>query len=208
MSITSLFIQNILILMKKRSISVSYGVPFVPLPLHTKNKLNIFGASISKCSFDFKIELRFRNGAPISKSRFDFGIELRFQNWTSISNGAFICKSSFDFEMEHRFRNGASISKSNFDFEMELRFRNKPSISKWSFDFEIELRFQNAASISKWSFDFNLKVFHVIFCTEKRDVVWVHASILRFYRGQSSSLASWPEKRREKEREMVEWNDK
>ena len=189
MSITSLFIQNILILMKKRSISVSYGVPFVPLPLHTKNKLNIFGASISKCSFDFKIELRFRN-------------------WTSISNGAFICKSSFDFEMEHRFRNGASISKSNFDFEMELRFRNKPSISKWSFDFEIELRFQNAASISKWSFDFNLKVFHVIFCTEKRDVVWVHASILRFYRGQSSSLASWPEKRREKEREMVEWNDK
>ena len=61
-----------------------------------KNKLNIFGASISKSSFDFKIELRFQNGASISKSNFDFEIELQFQNG----------KWSFDFKIELRFRNG------------------------------------------------------------------------------------------------------
>ena len=41
----------------------SYGVPFVPLHLHMKDKLNIFSASISKWNLDFKIEVRFRNRA-------------------------------------------------------------------------------------------------------------------------------------------------
>ena len=61
-----------------------------------KNKLNIFGASTSKSSFDFEMELRFQNRASISKSNFDFEIELRFQNG----------KWSFDFKIELRFRNG------------------------------------------------------------------------------------------------------
>ena len=64
-----------------------------------KNKLNIFGASISKSSFDFEMELRFQNRASISKSNFDFEME----------NGASISKSSFDFEME----------KSKFGFKIK-----------------------------------------------------------------------------------------
>ena len=44
-----------------------------------KDKLNIFWASISKWSFDFKIELRFRNGTSISKWGFDFKIKLRLE---------------------------------------------------------------------------------------------------------------------------------
>ena len=79
-----------------------YGVPFVPLRFYMKNKLNVFGASISKSSFDFEMELRFQNRASISKWSFDFKIEL----W---------------------FRNRASISK----WKMELRFQNRASISKW-----------------------------------------------------------------------------
>ena len=42
-----------------------YGVPFVTLHLHMKDKLNIFGASISKWSLYFKIELQFSIGAFI-----------------------------------------------------------------------------------------------------------------------------------------------
>ena len=42
-----------------------YGVPFVPLHLHMKDKLKIFGGSILKWSLDLKIELRFSNGAFI-----------------------------------------------------------------------------------------------------------------------------------------------
>ena len=163
-----------------------YSVPFVPLHLYVKNKLNIFGlpfqnrTSILKSSFDFKMELRFRNGASISKWSFDFKMELRFRNRASI------LKWSFDFEMELPFRNGASISKWSFDFEMELRFRNRASISKWSFDFKIELRFQ-------------LKIFHVTFWTEKRHVISVTCSCTclfsGFYRGQKLADQRWEEKR-------------
>ena len=115
-----------------------YGVPFVPLHLHMKDKLNIFGALISKWSLDFKIELRFSNGALIWKQSFDFEMELRFQNKIKLrfQNWTLISKWSFDFKI-----------KSSYDFEMKLRFRkelwfqNQASISKWSFDFKIELRF-------------------------------------------------------------------
>ena len=93
----------------------------------------------------------FRNRASISKWSFDFKIEFRFRKRSSIS------KSSFAFKMELRFENGASISKWSFDFKMELRFGNEASIWKWSFDFEIELRFRNGISISKWSFDFEME---------------------------------------------------
>ena len=63
-------------------------------------------ASISKWSFDFKLELRFE-------------MELRFQNRASISKPrASISKWSFNFKIELSFqnqeiqsRNGASISK-------------------------------------------------------------------------------------------------
>ena len=58
---------------------------FVPLHLHMKDKLNIFGASILKWSFDSKMELRFQNGASISKSNFDFEMELPLRNGASIS---------------------------------------------------------------------------------------------------------------------------
>ena len=47
--------------------SQSYGVPFVPLRLCMKDKLNIFEASISKWSLGLKMELRFSNGAFIWK---------------------------------------------------------------------------------------------------------------------------------------------
>ena len=98
-----------------------YGVPFVPLHLYVKNKLSIFWASISKSNFDFKMELRFRNG----KGSFDFKIELRFRNGASISK----------WKTELRFQNG----KGSFDFKIELRFQNRASISKWSFDFKMGL---------------------------------------------------------------------
>ena len=109
----------------------TYGVPFVPLHLYMKNKLNIFGASISKSSFDFQIDLLFPNGASISKSSFDFEIKLPFHNG----------KWRFNFKFELRFQNGASILKSSFDFEME----KGASVSKW----KRELQFQNRSSISK-----------------------------------------------------------
>ena len=136
----------------------NYSVPSVPLYVHMKDKLNIFGASISKWNFDFKIELRFQNGTLISKWRFDFQIELRFQSRPLISNGAFIWKWSFGFKMELWFWNQASITKWSFNFEIELRCRNEASMSKSSFDFQIEVRFQNEASISKWCFDFEIKL--------------------------------------------------
>ena len=53
-----------------------YGVLFVLLHLFMKNKLNIFGASILKSSFDFKIELPFRNTASILIWSFDFEMGL------------------------------------------------------------------------------------------------------------------------------------
>ena len=149
-------------------------------------------ASISKSSFDFKMEYgaSISNRASISKWSFDFKIEHQFQNGASIS------KWGFDFKMEK----GASISKSSFNFEMELRFQNRASISKSNFDFKME----KGASISKWSFDF--EIFHVTFWTEKRHVisvhVFLHLSILRFL---SWPKASWPEIRREKDPEW--WNE-
>ena len=81
--------------------------------IYMKDKLNIFGASVSKWSL-------------ISKSNFDFEIELRFQNRTSIF------KRSFHLKIELPFRNGASILKWSFDFQKELRFWNRASISKSS----------------------------------------------------------------------------
>ena len=74
--------------------------------IYMKDKLNIFGASVSKWSL-------------ISKSNFDFEIELRFQNRTSIF------ERSFHLKIELPFRNGASILKWSFHFEMELRFQNR-----------------------------------------------------------------------------------
>ena len=61
----------------------------------SKINLNIFGASISKWSFNFKIELLFWNGTQISKWSFDFEVDLRSQNQTSISNGATSPKKTF-----------------------------------------------------------------------------------------------------------------
>ena len=136
----------------------NYSVPSVPLYVHMKDKLNIFGASISKWNFDFKIELRFQNGTLISKWRFDFEIELRFQSRPLISNGAFIWKWSFDFEIRLRFQNGASILKLSFDAEMKLRCQNQASISKSRFDFKMKLQFQNGASILKSSFNFVMEL--------------------------------------------------
>ena len=159
------------------------------------------GASISKSSFNFEMELRFQNRASISKSNFDFKME----------KGASISKWSFDFKMELRFRNGASISK----WKKELRFWNGPSISKSSFHFKIELRFQNGKGsfdlkieLRFWNgaFDFEielrLKDFSRDLLDRKRHLisvhVFLHLSILRFL---SWRKASWPEIRREKDRE-------
>ena len=118
---------------------LKYGVPFVPLHLHIKGKMNIFGASNSKWSLDFKIELQFGNRTPISK-------------W------------SFNLEIEHRFQKQTSILKWSFHLKIGLRFQNDTLISKWSFDFEIELRFQNQSVYWKYNSFFDLKTKRILKC--------------------------------------------
>ena len=130
-----------------------------------------------------------------------------------MENGASISNSSFAFKMELQFWNRASISK----WKRELRFQNRASTSKWSFGFKMEkgalisksnfdFKMEKGASISKSSFDFEmelrLKDFSRDLLDRKRHLisvhVFLHLSILRFL---SWRKASWPEIRREKDRE-------
>ena len=102
----------------------------------------------------FQMELRFPNRASISKSSFDFKMEVRFQNG----------KWSFDFEMELGFQNGASISKWSLDFKMELRFQNGKWSFDFKIELRFQLKnFSRDLLDRKKARDFSTRVLALVY---------------------------------------------
>lgn len=91
------------------------------------------------------------NKRYISKTSFDFNIELLFRDLVSIS------KSNFDLKIDFRFQDGASVLILNFVFKMELQFLNRAPLSQPSSGFEISLWFQYQVSILEPNFNFKIE---------------------------------------------------
>ena len=85
------------------------------------------------------MELQSRNGASFSKWSFDFKMELPF--WNGVSK--------LHFEIEAPFQNRSSILKSKLNLEIEAPLWNRSSIFKWKLHLKIEVWFWNLSSISK-----------------------------------------------------------